>query len=116
MPRRRVRPKMGVRLKTRIDCQGHLKWLRGNRCLIDGMLGHVCWGKMVAHHVRKGTHTGMSDLPNDSETIPLCDGAHEEVHKGHDTFQRKYGLNLPEEAAACWLISPHGAKWRKEHE
>lgn len=116
LPKRRKAPRMGVREDTRIDCQGHLKWLRGNICLIAGKNGHVCWGKMVAHHVRKGTHTGMSDLPDDSEAIPLCDGAHEEVHRGHETFQRKYGLNLSREAADAWRVSPHGIRWRASHE
>lgn len=71
---------------------------------------------MHAHHVRKGTHTGTSKLPDDSEAVPLCAIAHEEVHKGHETFQRKYGLILRAEAADAWRVSPHGIRWRASHE
>lgn len=116
IPKRRKAPKMGVRQSQRIDCQGHLKWLRGHTCLVAGKCRHECWGRMAAHHVRKGTHTGMSDLPDDSEAIPLCDGAHAEVHTGHETFQRKYGLNLSNIAAELWRVSPHGIKWRALHQ
>lgn len=57
--KRRQRPKMGVRQSTVIRSDRHRQWVKGFECLIAGKLGHVCWGKMDPHHVRKGSHTGM---------------------------------------------------------
>lgn len=112
MLKRRKRDKMGVREQTGISCRSHLQYVKGCVCLIAGKKGHVCGGTMHPHHVRKGTHTGMSQTPDDSEVVPLCAIAHEEVHKGHDTFEAKYGLNLPAEAARHWNQSPAGIRYR----
>lgn len=112
MLQRRKAPKMGVRESTRIECPSHRQWVRGCECLVMGKMGHVCGGIMHAHHVRKGTHTGMSQDPDDCEVVPLCAFAHDEVHKGHDTFEAKYRLNLSKEAAIAWRISPAGQRYR----
>ena len=116
MLQRRKAPKMGVREPEGIRCQSHLQWVKGCECLIKGKKGHVCGGIMHAHHVRKGTHTGMSQIPNDSEVVPLCAIAHDEVHKGHDTFEAKYGLSLSNEAASAWQQSPAGKRYRMKQE
>lgn len=112
LPKRRKAPKMGVRQPTGLVCDGHRKWVKGFECLIAGRLGHACIMPMHPHHVRKGTHTGMSQTPDDSVVVPLCLAAHEEVHKGHDTFEAKYGLNLSKIAEQLWARSPHRLKLR----
>ena len=48
-----------------------------------------------AHHVRKGAHSGIGTKPTDFRTVPLCQTSHDEYHQiGHDTFCKKYGLDL----------------------
>lgn len=112
MLKRRKAPRMNVRQKDGISCRSHIQYVNGCLCLIAGKNGHVCGGIMHPHHVRKGTHTGMSQKPDDSEVVPLCAVAHEEVHHGHDTFEAKYGVNLTAAAADTWRQSPAGIRYR----
>ncbi len=110
--RRRKREKMGVRVSEGISCPAHLRWVKGCECLIAGKKGHVCIGAMHPHHVRKGSHTGMSEYPDDNLAIPLCTAAHDEIHRGHDTFEARYGISLSKAAAEAWLKSPPGQRYR----
>lgn len=84
----------------------YLRWIATQPCLIAGRswfgrLGgehpHHCLGDIVAHHVTSKAAGGT-----DRETLPMCVGAHEEVHRtGQATFARRYGLDWIAELAHC---------------
>lgn len=115
LPKRRKPKPLGLREAPQIRCDAHLRWCRGFECLVAGKMDHVCFGKIQAHHVRKGTHTGMGQKPDDSGVVPLCATAHDEVHHGHDTFEAKYGVNLAGVARELWRVSSHGKRYREQN-
>lgn len=54
---------------TRWRSPAHTTWIRGFACCVCGSMTNI-----VAAHVRFGSHTGMSQKPDDWRTVPLCDG------------------------------------------
>lgn len=117
IPKRKRREKMGVRESSRIECPGHLKWIRGCVCTIHGKSGHVCEGRVQAAHLRLGNHAGMGQKPGDDQTYPLCALAHKIQHDiGEITFQLRYGFNAQEAAAWHWKNSPARIKWEQRKE
>lgn len=127
LPKRRKRPKMGLRESAVIRCPSHLRWVRGHECAIAGKQQtrgewrldhwHECEGRMEAHHVREGDHGhGMGQKPDDSTAVPLCASAHKRGHDmGWQTFEKEWRVNLSDIAEQLWKQSPHGQKWRREH-
>lgn len=129
MPARKKRPKMGVRESSVIRSPGHLQWIRGHECVcaektypkeMEGVLRfirHKCEGRIQAMHVRIGTDGGTAMKPGDNWTIPGCESAHAEQHQiGEQSFEKRYGVKMKEIAEKLWNLSPHGRKWRLEHE
>lgn len=124
---RRKRPKMGLRESAVIRCPGHLKWVRGHSCCIEGAgksldkpgrpIVHFCEGKIEAHHVREGDHGhGIGQKPDDSAAVPLCSLAHKRGHdKGWRTFEIEWRIDLSSIAEQLWTRSPHGQKYRRGH-
>jgi len=108
--KRRKHRAMNVQAPARVDCAGHLKWVRGHICLVEGVNGHTCSGRIEAHHViSRGAGGG------DEQVVPLCSGAHDDGHlRGWDTFARDYGVDLDKIAAAFWQQSPHRARYERE--
>lgn len=101
LPKKRTRPKMGVKQSSVIRCPGHLAWVRGRECCIAEK--HTCVGRIEAHHV---VTTGAGG--GDEQVVSLCTEAHAEVHRtGRETFAKKYAVDLPEIAARLWQYSPH---------
>lgn len=114
LPKRRTRPKMGLRVSDRVRSDGHLKWLRGCKCAIDTSL---CSSRIEAAHVRRGTDGATGVKPGDCWAIPLCDIHHREQHQcGEETFERRYGIDMREIARACWDNSPHRLAWERKHD
>ena len=109
IPKRRKPAPLGLREAPQIRSKGHRQWTRGFECVIAEK--HTCNGIMHAHHIRKGTDGTQKEKPSDCYVVPLCAAAHTEVHTGHDTFERKYGVNLLKIAADLWRASPHRRKW-----
>ncbi len=117
LPKRRKKERMNVREDDRIDCPAHLQNVRGYACLIAGLLGHVCQGRIEAHHLRPGSHAGMGRKPGDDRTVPLCSLAHRTLHDmGEAAFEKFYAIVLEPIAARLWLISPAGIRYRKQRE
>jgi hypothetical protein len=125
--KRKQRVKMNVREPSVIRCPSHLKWVRGCECAVSGKLQqlgdgyakhHTCEGKIEAHHVREGDHgQGMGQKPDDSTAVPLCSHAHKRGHDiGWQTFEKEWRVNLSSIAEALWKASPHGIKYRREHD
>lgn len=92
----------------------HLQWVRGRPCLIDGVSGHVCTGRMEAHHVKETGNGGMGVKPADHWVVPLCSGAHDLVHRGPISFEKKYGVNLVQAAMQYAVNSPHRKLWEND--
>ena len=115
LPKRRRPSRMGLREESQIRCPGHLKFVRGFRCILGDTPGHVCEGLIRACHIRTGTDGGMGVKPSDCWTYPGCDGAHGLQHQiGEAEFERRFGLNLKAVAEGLWSLSPHGRKYRME--
>lgn len=112
IPKRKTRPKMGVRQEPQIRCPGHLAWVRGHECACAGKPNTECVGKIEAAHVRVGTDGGMSLKPGDNFSIPLCSRHHMAQHQwGEKTFEGHYRINMKQLAADLWQKSPHRAKY-----
>lgn len=131
IPKRRKKPLMGLRESSIVRCQSHLKWVRGHECCVAGKFGtlrapafgglpaHVCEGRMEAHHLQsyRAIEGGMGLKVGDDKAVPLCSIAHNLIHQiGQSAFSKRYNLNLEHTAAELWLRSPHGQKYRYEHE
>lgn len=109
IPKRRKRPKMGVRQPNpdHVHCHGHLQWLRGFPCLAEP--SHNCVGPVQTHHV-------SHDRNRDDRAVPLCVQHHTEVHASPKRFQSKYLVNLDAHAEVLWKQSPHRRKWEKAND
>lgn len=60
-----------------IDWTAHKRNVLGMWCLAQAIPGHRCSGPLIPHHA--GLHgTGIKSL--EAELIPLCDGAHRDLH------------------------------------
>lgn len=116
IPKRRKAPRMmPVKEDAPISCPGHSKFVRGFECALMGAevtspLGtveyHECCGRMESHHVEtRGAGGG------DEQQVPLCAKAHALVHSGY-----RFKVDLALLASLLWKQSPHGQKWRREHE
>lgn len=66
-----------------IDVQ-YLARVRTLPCCADGLPGHVCRGRIVAHHA--GRHAAGMKC-SDLETIPICDAGHRELHDHTGCFR-----------------------------
>lgn len=110
LPRKRQKPRMGVRDEPR-EFPQHCKWVRlSHACACDGKGG--CEGRMEAHHVRENTGGGTGLRPPDWWTIPLCARHHKECHdRGWKTFEAKYGFSMREMAESLARVSPHRWRW-----
>lgn len=114
LPARRKPKPMGLSEPNVIRCPGHLKWIRGFDCSASNWL---CKSAIEAAHVRTGTDGGTGMKPSDCWTIPLCRYHHAEQHDlGEWLFEKKYDINMKRIAEQLWALSPHGKKWRSEHE
>lgn len=114
LPQRRKRIRFGTRKETQVRSPGHLAWVRGHECCVAGKTGHVCTGRMEAHHDRQGTDGAASVKPGDDKAVPLCSGAHMEGDQhGWITFAKKYGIDLAKLAAELWRTSPHRLKYER---
>jgi hypothetical protein len=116
IPKRKPKVRMMPRKEDApILCPGHGKWLRGCVCAlvdVDGFtplgspMKHECTGRMEAHHdTTRGAGGG------DDQQVPLCALGHTQVHGGY-TFK----VDLTQLAADYWKASPHGIKYRREHD
>ena len=118
MIKRRKRAKMGVRQETRARSTAHLQWVRGHECAIpEATHWFKSRGRIEAHHVRVAGDGTTGKKPGDDKTVPLCGVHHEEGHRiGWKSFEARYKVDLTALAAEFWKRSPHGIKWRREHD
>lgn len=97
--------------ETRVRSPGHLSWVRGFSCCVEGRNEPGCGGKIEAAHVRTGTDGGTGLKPGDNWVIPLCGIHHSRQHQlGETSFERFYGISMKAIAADLWQKSPHRIK------
>lgn len=69
----------------------YLNFIRSLPCLIED---RNCFSQIAPHHIE--ARATCSDL----WTLPLCCGHHtgdNGIHRGKETFERRYGLNIDRE-------------------
>lgn len=113
LPKRRTRPKMGVRPDAWIRSEGHKQWVRGFPCCLEGKPGHICSGPVQTAHVRSGTDGGEAVKPSDCWVIPFCAiGAHHHQHqKGEAEIERQFNFSMKADALEYWRRSRHRQKF-----
>ena len=91
----------------------HYDYIAAMPCLIRGVAGHKCKGKVRGHHV-KHVSNGGRDYANE---VPLCDCAHtgdDGVHvMGKRTWEKRFRVSLKAEAerlAEGWDVEHNRAK------
>jgi hypothetical protein len=106
-PKRKLQKK---RFQARRDPK-YAAWIRGQFCCISvgyhWMPSFTTWGGTIqAAHVRSRGAAG-DDRAN---LVPLCGDHHAEQHRvGTRSFEKKYGVNLKEEAERLWQ------EYQREH-
>jgi hypothetical protein len=114
LPKRRKPEKMGIHSDAWMRCQSHLRWIRGFHCSVHGCEGSPIEAAHVqgSDEVPANERGGMGVKAADWWTYPLCHFHHHESHmNGHETFDRRYGINRVEIARRLAAISPHRHKW-----
>jgi len=113
---RRKAPRSGIRDEDKIPAAVELKhyqWVRGLRCCIDGLTGHVCEGRIEVMHVRQGMAGGMGKKPPADRVIPGCSAAHRYQHViGEKQFEREFGISMVRLAERVAWESPPLKVWR----
>lgn len=90
----------------------HLQWIRGRECYLAGKAGHACEGKIEASHSDADGTKGLSLKSADYHAVPLCAGAHRELHQdGLETWQSRYGVNHAAAGRAYGAKSPKKGLW-----
>ena len=81
-----------------------IQWVRRLACVVPG-----CETRPAEnHHTRAG---GMGMKAHYSTIVPLCHHHHQQLHTiGVLTFERRYGLDLAQEAAAVQT------RWEEKHD
>lgn len=81
---------MNLQKTKRVKNKDYLEFIKGEACCVF----HGCFGDIIPHHCGK-SHKGTGQKCDDTETIPLCVSAHNEVHQiGKKKFQEKYHVNF----------------------
>lgn len=99
LPKRRERPRMGVKEEIKREWRRHARWVRDHGCCVPGCKG----GPIEFAHVREhpevdGDHEapglgGEGVKPADWFGMSLCHDHHSEQHRGAKTFEAKYKIS-----------------------
>lgn len=97
----------------------HTTWVRGFACCVCGSMTNI-----AAAHVRLGSHTGLSQKPDDFRVVPLCDGpcanreglfgCHNRQHViGEETFWKSAEIDPEALIDELCAASPKAAEIRR---
>lgn len=112
--KRRKFSNSGTKEKPQIRSPQHLAWVRRYFCAVQN---DACEGRVEAAHARTGTDGGMGVKPGDNWAIPLCTHHHAIQHRiGEQSFETQYKINMKRLAEHLWDVSPHGKRYRMEHQ
>lgn len=91
LPDRRQKSRSGILRAPKREWPRHKKFVRSHGCCVPGCEG----GPIEFAHLRSAANAGKSQKPFDWFGVSLCLVHHAEAHKhGHDTFARKYRVDL----------------------
>jgi hypothetical protein len=96
IPRKRERPKMGVREATQKMWPRHRRFVKSHCCCVPGCQ-LVLQGIAIMDfaHWRSAANAGMKQTPHDAFGLSLCRDHHNEQHSiGQPAFERKYGIDM----------------------
>lgn len=103
IPRKRERPKMGVREATQKVWPAHRRWVKSHYCSVPGCPYH---GAVIDFAHTKTVGAGGHDAGG----ISLCRIHHMEQHQiGIETFAKRHGIDLEEIALEFVRTSPDKA-------
>ncbi len=119
--KRRKPKRAGTHEETRVQCRGHLQWIRGYPCSAPttGLVRHddgrtPCAGRIEAHHQKtRGAGGG------DEQAVPLCASHHRQLDSpgwSQKRFEELYKVDFARIAADLWRDSTAGIKYRMERE
>lgn len=117
IPARRKPPRSGIERAEPRECAAHRKWVRGHACSVPGCERRdiECAHVQASPAVPYAERGGLRVKAHDKWTYPLCADHHRESHDmGHDTFDRRYGIDRAKIAAALFARSPHRHKLQGE--
>lgn len=98
------------------DAPGFLQWIRTKNCLLAGnKKAGPCWGKIRACHVDYAGGKGVATKVADRFSVPMCDGHHDEQHKGWQTFERKHDLDALDASIKFWFAWPGRRDWERKN-
>jgi hypothetical protein len=91
LPRRRNRPKLGLRVPPQRVWPRHRRWVKSHGCCVPD-----CNAASVDFaHLRSASNAGKDQKPHDAFGVSLCRVHHIEQHcLGEETFSRRYGIDL----------------------
>lgn len=94
---------------TRWRSQAHCSFVRSHECCVPG-----CGGRPIeVAHLRLGNHAGMSQKPDDWNTISLCREHHAQQHSvGELTFADMHKIDPNKLADEFAAASPKAADIR----
>jgi len=80
---------------TRERDEEYSEFIESLPCLLDSpTCNYGEDGKTIGHHAQAKGHGGKSTKCSDRRRIPMCFGHHAEIHRGRETFAKKYGIDI----------------------
>lgn len=116
-----IKPRKKARRIKAIRCRAHVAWVLENfRCALAGKVNkrtgklHECEGRLDPHHTpTRGAGGG------DNNVVPLCRKAHTLIDSpgnSEKSVEQEYDVEFRPMGDDLWDISPHGKKYRLEHQ
>lgn len=103
LPKKRKRERSGIERGPRRNWPKHERWVRSHSCSVPGCEDHP----IEFMHLRSAANSGTGLKPHSAHGISGCWRHHQEAHRiGHETFARKYGIDLWALAAEFAQKSP----------
>jgi hypothetical protein len=91
-----------LRGKPKLRSPAHRDWVRSHYCSVDG----CCEMPIECAHVRRSSNAGTGIKSSDAYCLSLCREHHRESHRGEQTFERKYKIDLMAKAREFYERSP----------
>lgn len=106
LPPRRKPKRSGIERAIKRVWPRHRSFLRSHHCVVTGCMAEP----IEVSHIRTAANAGTGLKPHDSSACPMCHGHHLEYHQdGHDTFEKRHGVNLKAMALEFTRRSPDAA-------
>lgn len=118
--RRKPKVRMNVQPPGRVECLGHLSYMRRKYlCCLGGKAPTPCEGPIETHHVNenRASEGGMGMKVGDHRVAPVCHGHHVPyIHRvGEAQVKKETGVDLSKVADEGWMTDDyHRLKFERE--